>query len=123
MIPLGNKTVTLIKRHESIVNGKQRTTYSKHIIKNCSWAQAARWMLYGDEKRLVPEIVCRIPAGQAEPKADDYVFLGAINEIIDSTEDLRTAMAAHKGDAVQIQYVKVNAHSGFPLAHYACRGG
>ena len=123
MLPLGNKTVTLIKRHESVSNGKPKTTYSKHFIKNCSWMQAARWVLYGNEKRLVPEIVCRIPAGSVIPKADDYVFLGTINETIDSTEDIRLAMANHKGKATQIQYVKDNAHSGFPLAHYSCRGG
>ena len=123
MIPLGNKTITLIKRGEVESNGKKRTTYSKHVIKNCSWMQAARWVLYGDEKRLMPEIVCRIPAGDAIPQADDYVFLGTINENINSTEDLRQAMARYKGKCVQIQYVSDNAHNGLPLAHYACRGG
>lgn len=122
MIPLGNKTVTLVKREKKTTGGKLHTTYSEHVIKNCSWMQAARWILYGDEKRLVPEIVCRIPAGSVIPQADDYVFLGVINESIETTEDIRRAMEAHKGEATQIQYVKDNAHGGFPLAHYACRG-
>jgi hypothetical protein len=122
MIPLGNKTVTLIKRHKSIVQGREKTTYSEHIIKNCSWIQAARWVLYGDEKRLVQEITCRIPAGQAVPQADDYIFLGTINENIETPADIRIAMAAHKGACIQIQYVADNAHANLPLAHYACRG-
>ena len=122
MIPLGNKTVTLIKRNKSTTGGKLHTTYSKHYLKNCSWISAARWVLYGDEKRLVPEIVCRIPAGGVVPQADDYVFLGAIKETIATTEDIRRAMANHRGAAIQVQYVADNAHSGLPLAHYACRG-
>lgn len=122
MVPFGNKTVTLVKRHANRINGKLNTAYSKHIVKNCSWSQAARWVLYGDEKRLVTEITCRIPAGQAVPQADDYVFLGVIRENIETTEDVRRAMANHKGEAVQVQYVADNAHNALPMAHYACRG-
>ena len=123
MIPFGNETVTLIKRNEITENGRKKTVYSKHILTGCSWKQTERWIQYDTEKRLSYGVTCRVPAGQAAPAADDYLFLGTIKEEIITTADIRAAMAAHKGRAIQITYVADNVRNGFPMPHYACTGG
>lgn len=124
MIPFGNETVTLIKRIEQTdAAGRKHTSYKKYVLIGCSWRKTTRWVQYDNARQLSIDTVCRVPAGQARPDADDYLFLGKIREKIIDTQTLRAAMAAHKGNAMQITYVADNVCNGIPMPHYACHGG
>ena len=123
MIPFGNETVTLIRRVETAgEDGKTGISYTKHVITGCSWKKSTRWALIDTAKQLMVEIVCRVPAGQAVPAANDYLILGSVKEKISGTADIRAMRKKYKDGMMEIAYVSDNARSGMPMAHYACRG-
>lgn len=124
MIPLGNDIVTLIKRVETVANGRTKTEYARFILHGCSWRRKTGWNQFDAEKHRNAEITCRIPADQMKPDAGDYLFLGEIEDEITDTRSLQAAMKAHAGTGVmEITSLNDNARPGMPLAHFAAWGG
>lgn len=124
MIPFGRDTVTLVKRVETVVDGRTRTEYAKYTLRGCSWRKKAGWSQFDTEKHRNSEISCRIPVDQQKPEAGDYLFLGEIADEITDTRSLQAAMKAHERTGVmEITTLSDNARPGMPLPHYAAWGG
>ena len=77
MIPFGNETVTLVRRVETVVNGKTAVTYENVTLTGCSWRRTTR--IIRDAEALVSQegMVCRVPSGQTRPMPGDLMILGA----------------------------------------------
>lgn len=124
MIPFGSDIVTLIKRVETVVDGRTITEYTKHLLRGCSWHKKAGWSQFDAEKHRSGDVTCRIPADQQRPDAGDYLFLGKIEVEITDTGSLRAAMKAHEQTGVmEIATLSDNARPGMPLPHYMAWGG
>lgn len=123
MIPFGNDTVTLIKRVETVVDGRTRVSYKKHILIGCSWKRSATRFLNDTDAVRREEITCRIPAGQMMPEIGDCLFLGTPKLTISSAKMLSEALEKHRGGAMRITSVSDNTRPGLPLRHIAVRGG
>ena len=124
MIPFGRDTVTLIKRVETVEDGRTRTEYAQFVLRGCSWRSKAGWSRFDTEKSRNTEISCRIPADQPRPDAGDYLFLGEIADEITDTRSLQAAMKAHRHTGVmEITSLSENTRPGTPLRHYAAWGG
>lgn len=123
MIPFGNETVTLIKRAETVVDGKTKVGYKKYILTGCSWKRSATRFLNDTDAVRREEITCRIPAGQMTPEIGDCLFLGTPRLSITNAKTLSEAMEKHKGSAMRITSVSDNTRPGLPLRHIAARGG
>lgn len=123
MIPFGRETVTLIKRVETVVDGRTHVGYSKHTLTGCSWRMRAARYQYDTETVGSVEVTCRIPYGQKAPDVGDVLFLGAIRDVISDSKTLADAIEAHKSTgACRITAVSDNTRAGLPLPHYAATG-
>ena len=124
MIPFGNETVTLIKRVETVVDGRTLTEYAKYLLHGCSWRRSTGWSQFDAEKHRSGDATCRIPADQQRPDAGDYLFLGEITDEIIDTGTLRAAIKAHERTGVmEITTLSDNARPGMPLPHHLAWGG
>lgn len=122
MIPFGNETVTLIKRVETVNNGKTAVSYSRHIIDRCSWRTVAITNRLDTQQVRSYEIVCRMPPGIA-PAPEDALFLGLIESTPESSVQLDDMILRHRSSgAFRVDRVSDNTRPGFPLPHYAARG-
>lgn len=123
MIPFGNETVTLIKRVESVQDGRTHVSYSKHTLTGCSWRMRATRYKYDMETVASAEVTCRIPYGQKAPDVGDALFLGKIKDVITDSKTLAEALEAHKSTgACKVTAVSDNTRAGLPLPHYAATG-
>lgn len=123
MLPFATETVTLVKRISATgEDGRKRTEYKKYTLTGCTWKKSASWVQSDTVKQYSESLSCRVPANQAIPEADDYLFLGRISDGISDTVSLRAALDKHKGKAMQITAVSDNSRCGI-LPHYACVGG
>ena len=124
MIPFGNEIVTLIKRTETVINGKTAVSYSKHTLSGCSWRRRATRFLNDTDAMRREEITCRIPVGQIEPQVGDCLFLGRLDIAISDAKSLVDALEKHKSaGAMRITSISDNSRPGLPLRHIAARGG
>ena len=122
-IPFGDEVVTLVRRSEEVIGGKTRVTYSSAAVTGCSWRRAAR--IIRNDSALISEegIVCRVPAGQAVPKAGDLMILGDVAVSVQSGADYQGLIERYRDSdgAFVVASVKDNARAGMPMPHYAAR--
>ena len=123
MLPFGGVNLTLVQRVEAEEDGRMQVIYVKRALSGCSWRRRSVWKQNGARMERGEEITCRIPAGQAVPRAGDYMFRGEVPENIESSAELTAALERHREDgAFRIASVADNAAGGAPMAHYAASG-
>ena len=123
MLPFGTENLTLVQRVEAAVDGRTQLRYVKRSLSGCSWRRKSVWTQNGARMERGEEVTCRIPAGQAVPRAGDYLFRGELPENIESSAELTAALERHREDgAFRIASVADNAADGAPMAHYAASG-
>lgn len=124
MIPFGNETVTLIKRVETVTDGKTAVSYKRYILTGCSWKRSATRFLNDTDAVRREEITCRIPAGQIAPEIGDCLFLGTPKLSISNAKTLSEALEKHRnGSAMRVTSISDNTRPGLPMPHVAARGG
>lgn len=122
MIPFANDTVTLVKRNETEVDGKTRTTYSTHIIKGCAWRRVAVHTLNGLQTEKGVQTSCRMPVG-IMPAVGDALLLGAHNVVVENYSALAALVQSNRQNgAFIVTSAKDNARPGMPIPHYVARG-
>ena len=123
MIPFGNETVTIIRRVETVIDGKTSVGYKKETIDGCSWRRIATAQRVDREIVRGENIVCRMPPTIAPPACGDVFLLGTIKTTPANSADLDAIIESHrKSGAFRIVSVTDNTRPGFPLPHYAARG-
>ena len=124
MIPFGNETVTLVRRTESVVNGKTQVSYSTALLTGCSWRRTTR--IVRNDNALVTEesIVCRVPADQTKPSQGDLMILGTATVTVANGAQYQQLIELYRGadGAFVVASVADNARPGTPMPHYAARG-
>lgn len=122
-VTFGNETVTLVQRTETMVNGKTTVAYGSQKLTGCSWRRTAR--IIRNDSALISEesIVCRVPVGQAVPKAGDLMILGDVAVTLTGGAEYQRLIEQYRGTdgAFVVASVKDNARPGMPLPHYAAR--
>ena len=122
MIPFGNDSVTLIRRVETIANGKTVVTYKKDSFNRCSWRRVAVTRRVDRQIERGEETVCRMPP-ESRPACGDVVILGSVGATPKDSAELDTIMEAHRNTgAMRITSVSDLTRPGFPLPHFAVRG-
>ncbi len=123
MIPFGNETATLYARVEQRdERGRTHTTWRRALLTGCSWRRDAAWTRSGNELVRTQTVICRVPVGQAVPAPGDVLFLGVVEEPVDSATALERLMEAQRdAGAFRVGSVSDNARGGVPLPHYAAR--
>ena len=124
MIPFGTETVTLIRRTETVdENGKTRVSYATETLRGCSWRRTRRDQLYDSQLLPVETITCRVPAGQAVPKAGDLLILGEVSVSVESWSDYQQIIESCKdtGGAFTAASVADNTRPGMPMPHWTVR--
>lgn len=123
-LPFGNETVTLVRRTETMDNGKTQVAYTSQTLTGCSWRRTAR--IIRNDNALISEesVVCRVPEGQAVPRAGDLMILGDVAVTVASGADYQGLIEQYRGGdgAFIVTSVKDNARSEMPMPHYAARG-
>ena len=120
MIPFGNETVTLIRRIETVADGKTSVSYTTEHLIGCSWKRARRWQREGESIVPYEGITCRIPAGQPAPHPGDLLILGNAAETVTTYAQYQSLIekyAATDGAFVAAS-VSDNTRPGWPMAHY-----
>ena len=123
MIPFSGEQVTLIRRTETVENGKTRAVYTKVYLSGCSWRRTDTMVLNGNSVQGSETTTCRIPAGQAQPKAGDLLIYGRYEPEVTSAADFKRISDELKADggAFVIANVTDNTKNGAPLPHYKAR--
>lgn len=123
MIPFGNETVTLIKRIETVTEGKTHVSYKRYVLQGCSWKKSVSRTVFDSEANRNAEITCRIPAGQNAPAVGDCLFLGNLRLDIATSNDLAAALKANEArGAFRANFVSDNSRPGVPLPHFVAKG-
>ena len=123
MIPFAGETVTLIRRTEEVENGKKHAVYTKVYLTGCSWRRTDTMFINGNGVQGSETTTCRIPAGQAVPKAGDLLIYGRYAPEVTSAADFKRVTEELKADggAFVIANVTDNTKNGAPLPHYKAR--
>ena len=123
MIPFGSETVTLVQRTEAVVNGKKAVGYSVAKLTGCSWQRTLRYNREAEVLAPYEGIVCRVPAGQTVPHANDLLILGNVAVTVDGGVDYQRVIEQYRGStgAFVAASVSDNARPGMPMPHYAVR--
>lgn len=121
MIPFGNETVTLIRRNESVTDGKIHVSYSAHVINGCTWRRTTLQILNGTQTEKSVQTTCRMPPGII-PRVGDALFLGTCETPANAVELAEMVESNRNNGAFFITAVKDNARPGMPIPHYAARG-
>lgn len=124
MIPTGVYTVTLFRRSEEKVGGRTAVTYERETLTGCTWRRRRSLTRAGETLLPVEEVICRVPAGQAEPKPGDLMILGDVEETVASSADFQRLKEqyADTGGAFVAASVRRNVLPGMPVPHWAVRG-
>lgn len=125
MIPLGNETVTLVRRTEGTDgNGRTAVTYSAVELTGCSWRRTTRVVRIDNAMTPEESLVCRSPANQAKPRIGDLMILGRADVVVTSGAQFQRLIEQYRGSdgAFVVESVKDNARPDMPMPHYAARG-
>lgn len=124
-IPFGNETVTLVRRTEAedLYTGRTVTGYTACTLTGCSWRRTARIIRDGEALIGAEGITCRVPVGQAMPRAGDLMILGDVAVTVTSGADFQRLIEQYRDSdgAFVVASVKDNARPGMPMPHYAAR--
>ena len=123
MIPFGNDTVTLVRRVETVADGRTRAAYTVSRLFGCSWKRTQGVRMEGEVLAPYEGIVCRVPVDQTKPKPGDLMILGDVTVTVTGGADFQRLVEQYRDTdgAFVVAAVADNARSGSPLPHYAAR--
>lgn len=125
MIPFAKQTVTLIRRTETTDNmGRHHASYSTATLNGCSWRQTSVLNRESENQIRSENIICKVPVGQAIPKAGDVLVFGSFEGTVRNAADLQSIIDRmhDSGGAFVAQQVVDNTKSDAPLPHYKAMG-
>ena len=123
MIPFGNDTVTLVRRVETVADGRMRAAYTVSRLFGCSWKRTQGVRMEGEVLVPYAGITCRVPGNQTAPKSGDLMILGVVDVTVNSGADYQALIERYRGadGAFVVASVADNARPGMPMPHYAAR--
>ena len=119
MIPFGNENITIIRRVESVRDGKTHVSYEKNVVSGCSWHHVSVVSRIDSQLRRGVETSCRMPP-KYMPKPGDVLVRGRVDAL--PANAVEQDYILESSDAFRVTSVKDNTRNGFPIPHYAVKG-